>query len=130
MAKEGQSVNYTGEEAIAYQAFRLEQDEWFEGYRAVRDRIEQPDIWQMIDDPDDFKELLSRLESRHNTVVYEYPHVLHARLCRVMPHLADIFTFLFWPEFFPTPEWVDDCGRPPLWGMPQPATPNHMRADR
>ena len=56
MAHEGTFVHYTGEEALAYRAFQLEQDEWWEVY-------------------------------------------LHARLCRVFPQLADIFTFLFWPEF-------------------------------
>jgi hypothetical protein len=118
MAHEGTFVHYSGEEALAYRAFQLEQDEWLELHDTIRRAVERPDVQQMFDDPAAISRDLSRLADRHNAVVYEYPHLLHARLCRVMPHLADIFTFLFWPEFMPTPEWVDERGMPPSFGQP------------
>jgi hypothetical protein len=118
MSHEGQFVSYTGEEALAHRAFQLEADEWWETYDAIRKAIERPDVQQMLDDPAAIRTALEQLEARHNAVVYEYPQLLHARLCRVMPHLADVFAFLFWPEFCPTPEWLDEHGLPQAFGQP------------
>ncbi len=125
MAKEGQYVNYTGEEALAQRAFDLEYDDWWEFYHIVCAVLERPDVRQMIDDYDTVEAALKTLRERTNALIYEYPHLLHARLCRVFPHLADIFTFLIWPEFMPTPSWVDERGMPLVWAQPQPRTSNH-----
>lgn len=109
MAREAQFINYTGEEALAHRAYDLERDGWYRAFRRVE---------ELLSDRDGARDALSDLEVRHMAVVHEYPHLLHARLCRVMPHHADIFTFLFWPEFMPTPEWVDQRGLPEPWAVP------------
>ena len=118
MAHEGTFVHYSGQEAAAYRAFQLEQDEWWEVYDTIRQAIDRPNVQQMLDDPEAITTALGQLADRHNAVVYEYPHLLHARLCRVMPHLADVFAFLFWPEHMPTPEWLDERGMPQAFGQP------------
>jgi hypothetical protein len=63
-------------------------------YRTIRDALNRADVRQMFDDPVPVMEALRRLESRMNATVNENGNLLHARLVRVMPHLADIFTYL------------------------------------
>ena len=56
--------------------------------------------------------------------------LLHARLCRVFPHLADAITYLVHTDEMPTPATLDAAGRPRLvTNIPQPAPAQPVAAD-
>jgi hypothetical protein len=97
MAKEGTFIHYTGEEALAYRAFQLEQDEWWETYDAIRKAIERPDVLQMLDDPEAIKGALVQLEARHNSTP------------------ASAGSFPSWPTSSPTCSGRSSCRRRNGW---------------
>lgn len=42
----------------------------------------------------------------------ELLHVIHTRLVRCLPHLADVIALCVWPEYMPLPDWVAVGGEP------------------
>ena len=42
----------------------------------------------------------------------ELLHVIHTRLVRCLPHLADVIALCIWPEYMPLPDWVAVGGEP------------------
>ena len=45
---------------------------------------------------------------------------VHARLCRILPHLADVITLACWPETIDMPDGLDAHGRPKRATAPLP----------
>ena len=106
MAREGQTIAYTAEETLAVHLWQLERDEFYTAWTALSDRLR--------DDPEAGAHL-QKLDAALGSVTMEYSHVLHARLCRVLPHLADVVTLLCFPEFVGFPNWVEQRGTPLPW---------------
>lgn len=106
MSREGQTLVYSGEEALAVRMWQQERDEFYASWTALSDRFR--------DDPEVCAHL-QKMDVALGDVTTEYTHVLHARLVRVLPHLADVLTYLLWPEFIPFPDWVEQRGTPLPW---------------
>ena len=81
-------------------------DQFYAAWTALSDRFR--------DDPE-VGEHLRTLDAALGGVTMESTHVIHARLCRVLPHLADVLTLLCFPEFIGFPNWVEQRGTPLPW---------------
>jgi hypothetical protein len=57
----------------------------------------------------------------------ELLRLVHARLTRCLPHLADVIALCLWPEFVPLPEWVAPGGLPEPATVPANAHLRHYR---
>ena len=115
MAREGMHICYTGEEAMTARLLELEKDGFYEAWNVLRDKY--------VTDPETAAEtgaLFRQLDQHMNGVIVEQCHVIHARLTRVLPHLADVITLLCFPEWMPTPKFLPDDGRAETWVYPGP----------
>ena len=99
MSKDGRWTIYTGEEAAALKLWQLEREEWHEAHDRLAERLKcEPEMMEHLD----------TLETRLNGAHVEFAHVIHARLVRVLPHLADVITYLLFTEWMPMPEFITD----------------------
>ncbi len=106
MPRDGQYICFTGEEAAAVHQWDLERGEFFTTWEALH---------QLVKDSPEAVTHLTRLEVLLNAVTVEACHVIHARLCRLIPHLADVAALACFPEFMPTPEFLEQRGTPLPW---------------
>ncbi len=106
MPRDGQFIALTGEEAAAIHMWDLERDEFHVALEWVRGNLEETA---------ESAARLNFLEVRFNAAAVEMSHVIHARLCRMMPHLADVIALACFPEFMPTPEFLEQRGTPLPW---------------
>ena len=86
MPREGQTISYTGEEALAVQFWQRERDSFNDAWETLSRRMGESD--------EEGRRLLAALDVALGDVCMELMHVLHARLVRVFPHLADVIGYL------------------------------------
>ena len=106
MPRGGQMISYTGEEALAVTLSQNTKDEYYEHWVALFERFK---------DDEEVKRRLTVMEPLIGAINVQWTHVLHARLTRVLPHLADVITYLCFPEFMPAPGWVEQRGLALPW---------------
>ncbi len=106
MPREGQTISYSGEEALAVALWSNAKNEYYEHWTTLFERFK---------DDSEVKDGLNAMEPMIGEIVVQWSHVLHARLCRVMPHLADVVTYLCFQEFMGIPDWVEQRGLPLPW---------------
>lgn len=106
MPRDGQTISYTGEEALAVTLWQNTKDEYYEQWTA---------LFEQFKDDAAVKDRLNAMEPMIGDIVVQWTHVLHARLTRVLPHLADIVTYLCFQEFMGMPGWVEQRGLPLPW---------------
>lgn len=106
MSNEGITTAFSGEEALALHMHQLELDKFYGLLAAAEDRVK---------DDAEASEHLRLLNGMACAVSNEWANVIHARLVRVFPHLADVLTYLVYSEAMPFPDWINQRGQPLAW---------------
>ena len=116
MSGDGVTVVYTAEEAEALQSVHEARD----AFEAAISRIKHLHDGDLFHGSTQHQALLD-VELAMGDIVVAEQHLLHARLTRVLPHLADVLTFLIHTDAMPTPAGLDEAGRPkPVTNIPRP----------
>lgn len=103
MAREGSLLAYSAEEARAMSEEYEEREAFNRALKALDD---------LVSDRAAARPTIAALELHAGAIAVITVQVLHARLVRVLPHLADVLTFLCFSEGMETPEFLDVTGRP------------------
>lgn len=97
MSQEGHWVAYTAYEADAMERLELNWSMLSACGRDLRDAGAPADLVRHMDDA-------------AGDVLDAERGAIHARLVRVLPHLADVIANACWPEHGTTPEWLTEEG--------------------
>ena len=109
MAADGKRLAHTAEEA-----------------RAER---ELADVWERLDTliaqlrahvPEQAQDLVHDLDAAAGDLYGATLEVTHARLCRILPQLADVLALACWPELVGLPDFLAPDGRPLPVTQPPP----------
>ena len=87
--------------------------EWEANRHDINDGIHA--LGALVTDQDAARPLIHKLDLDTGHDHFLAVSCVHARLCRIMPHLADVFAFACWPEMYGIPEWLS------VGGVPKPA---------
>lgn len=105
MARDGSAIAYTAEEARALADYFEARDDFYEAW-------EKLNVWLSGIDRDRAWPILSALDANFGAYEIMVQSLIHARLCRILPQLADVLTLACWPDLMPTPEFLDPTGKP------------------
>ena len=110
---------YTAEEAEAQHAVHEARD----AFEAAITRVKELHDKDLFHGSAQHQALLD-VELTMSDVVVAEVQLLHRRLVRVFPHLADVLAFLLYTDEMPIPAGLDKAGRPkPVTNVPrQPST--------
>ena len=121
MARDGQTIAYSAAAAAAIQAINDDRNAFHDALDRLGALLDEDLLHGATR-----HEAILAIELTMGQVVLAERELLHARLCRVFPHLADVITYIVHSESMSTPQFLSDTGEPaPVNNVirrPRPAT--------
>jgi len=109
MAREATILAYTAEEARALYELDEAYNALYDAFHALQDRLHAR---YAPAERDEWWPLLSTVDVNVGAVMILTQAAIHARLCRILPHLADIAALVCYPEIMHTPDHLAETGAP------------------